>query len=93
MPKLDHQVLFKILKSPIMIAFFHNDGIDRGHASVKQADELREQLNKAGIQFAAVNQAPPIKIFIGKNDATKLKELEKSGKIKLPTVFDSWGSR
>jgi len=93
MPKLEHQVLFKILKNPVMIAFFYNDGIDGGRASVKQADELRERLNKAGIQFAAINQDPPIKIFIRKDDAGKLKELEKSGKIKLPTAFESWGSR
>ncbi len=93
MPKLEHQVLSKTLKNPICLAFFYNDGIDGGHASVEQADELREQLNSAGIQFAAINHEPPIEILVEKDDIVKLEALKKSGKIKLPTVFASWGSK
>jgi len=90
--KLKNQVPFNDLKKPVLIALFWNDGIG-AERLIKRADEIREGLDEAGIKFAAIDYAPPIEIYVEEDDLPKVEELHKAGKIKLPSVFESWSTK
>lgn len=87
MPSLERQVPFNKLKEPVCISVFDNDGIG-GEVRTAKADQLREQLNQAGINFAAIDHQPPIEILVENSDVRRVKQLANKGKIQLASQFD-----
>jgi len=66
------------LKSPSFAGIFHNDGFNKKVVE-KKAELLCDKLDLANIKFAAVDQGPPIYVFIEKDDEDKLEKIKDKG--------------
>lgn len=66
------------LEDPVNVGIFHNDGFGRREA-MEAAKVFCNNLDAAGIKFAAVDQCPPIYVKIEKKDLSKVKEKKVEG--------------